>query len=137
MSDFPASSQFVPAPGPYDWQAVISPTATGGFQLYVVDANGRKVAGVYGKAGEKAATAALLGAAHDLREALARLASHYCKLVASGDAGWDAEKEPVVIAARAALAKAVNFHVVAPPVVPLVPAVASDSLPANLGEGEQ
>ena len=128
-----AVQHVAPAPGPYDWQAVISPTATGGFQLYVIDANGRKVAVVYGKTGEKPATAALLGAAHDLREALAGLTAHYCALAASDDAGRrDAEREPVVIAARAALAKSVNFHV-APP---LSIVTTADGLPANFGEGE-
>lgn len=41
-----------------------------------------------------------------LREALSTFLIEYVALVDSGDAGfWDAEKEPKVIAARAALAK--------------------------------
>jgi len=39
-----------------------------------------------------------------LRSALLGMVDHYTQLVNSGDAGnWDPEKEPVVIAARAAL----------------------------------
>jgi hypothetical protein len=51
--------------------------------------------------------ARLICAAPDQHEALTDLLNHYVALVNSGDAGsWDPEKEPVVIKARAAIAKA-------------------------------
>lgn len=53
------------------------------------------------------ANARLIAAAPDMYEALQTFVSQYVDLVESGDAGfWDAEKEPKVIAARAALQKA-------------------------------
>lgn len=49
----------------------------------------------------------MFAASPDLYEALKGLLDHYAMLVESGDAGnWDAEREPQVIAARTALAKA-------------------------------
>lgn len=58
-----------PAPAPWDWQTV-SANASGGFHLYILDANDRKIAAVWGHAGEKLNTANLMRAAPDLREAL-------------------------------------------------------------------
>lgn len=53
------------------------------------------------------ADARLISAAPDMYEALKTFVAEYVDLVESGDAGfWDAEKEPKVIAARAAIAKA-------------------------------
>lgn len=53
------------------------------------------------------ANARLIAAAPDLLAALSTFLTEYVRLVESGDAGfWDAEKEPKVIAARAAIAKA-------------------------------
>ncbi|OAH41860.1 hypothetical protein AX777_21350 [Sphingobium yanoikuyae] len=53
------------------------------------------------------ANARLIAAAPELLEALDGVLAKYTGLVESGDAGfWDAEKEPEVIAARAAIAKA-------------------------------
>lgn len=49
----------------------------------------------------------LISTAPELLEALETFVSEYVALVESGDAGnWDAETEPKVIAARAAIAKA-------------------------------
>ena len=49
----------------------------------------------------------LIAAAPVMKEALENFLEEYVQLVNSGDAGyWDAEKEPKVIAARAALALA-------------------------------
>lgn len=58
-----------PAPAPWDWNSIHA-NASGGFHLYIVDKDGRKIAAVWGKAGEKIATANLMRAAPDLREAL-------------------------------------------------------------------
>lgn len=56
---------------------------------------------------EYVAQANLIVAAPDLFEALDDLLDHYTLMVQCGDCGtWDAEREPQVIAARAALAKA-------------------------------
>lgn len=56
---------------------------------------------------ERDANARLIAAAPDLLEALSTFLIEYVRLVESGDAGfWDAEKEPKVIAARAAIARA-------------------------------
>lgn len=51
------------APGPWNWVASDSPSANGGFHVYVVDANGRKIAAVWGKTDEKTATAHQMAAA--------------------------------------------------------------------------
>jgi hypothetical protein len=56
---------------------------------------------------EMEANADLIAASPDLYAALETFVTDYVDLVESGDAGfWDAETEPKVIAARAALAKA-------------------------------
>ena len=53
------------------------------------------------------ANARLIAAAPELVEALEKMTAHYVALVECGDCGfWDANKEPEVIAARAALSKA-------------------------------
>lgn len=48
-----------PAPLPWDW-IWIDAKASGGGHVYLVDANGRKIAAIWGKAGEKEATADLI-----------------------------------------------------------------------------
>lgn len=57
------SKQLLAAPGPWNWVASDNPSANGGFHVYVVDANGRKIAAVWGKTGEKEATAHKMAAA--------------------------------------------------------------------------
>jgi hypothetical protein len=47
------------APRPWDWQWV-SAGATGRGHIYILDASGRKIAAVWGKAGEKEHTADLI-----------------------------------------------------------------------------
>jgi len=47
------------APLPWDWVAV-SANGAGSCHLYIVDANGRKIAAVWGKWPEKQATAELI-----------------------------------------------------------------------------
>lgn len=57
--------------------------------------------------GSDEANARLIAASPDLLAALFTFLIEYVRLVESGDAGfWDAEKEPKVIAARAAIARA-------------------------------
>jgi hypothetical protein len=48
------------APRPWDWVFVSTDTASGGGHIYLVDANGRKIAAIWGKGGEKEATADLI-----------------------------------------------------------------------------
>jgi hypothetical protein len=48
---------------PWDWTAAETPTSNGNFHLYLVDANGRKIGVIWGKAEEKEATADLIIAA--------------------------------------------------------------------------
>lgn len=58
---------------------------------------------------ELEANARLISASPEILEALQGMVKKYTELVESGDAGfWDAEKEPEVIAARAAIAKALG-----------------------------
>lgn len=40
-------------PKPWDWIASGAPSANGQFHAYLVDATGRKIAAIWGKAGEK------------------------------------------------------------------------------------
>jgi hypothetical protein len=47
------------APRPWDWQWV-GGTRNGLGHIYIVDANGRKIAAIWGKAGEKVHTADLI-----------------------------------------------------------------------------
>jgi hypothetical protein len=42
---------------PWDWTSSALPTANGHFQAYLVDANGRKIAAIWGKGKEKQAIA--------------------------------------------------------------------------------
>lgn len=58
------------APGPWDWEATGVANANGGFHCYIVDANGRKIAAVWGKGSEKEATAMLLSAAYRMAFAI-------------------------------------------------------------------
>ena len=61
---------------------------------------------VIGKA-QMEANARLISAAPDMLEALEALLAHYIEIADSGDCGfWDPRKEPVVIAATAAISKA-------------------------------
>jgi hypothetical protein len=48
-----------PAPAPYDWLASGKPGSNGDFNLYVTDKSGRKIAAIWGKRGEREATAKL------------------------------------------------------------------------------
>jgi hypothetical protein len=50
-----------PAPRPWDWIWVGAGDRTG--HIYIVDENGRKIAAIWGKAGEKEKTADLIIAA--------------------------------------------------------------------------
>jgi hypothetical protein len=56
--------------GPFDWEASATFSNNGSFHAYVVDANRRKIAAIWGKQQEKAATAWLFSAAPDLLNAL-------------------------------------------------------------------
>jgi hypothetical protein len=48
------------APRPWDWIWVGENTASGGGHIYLIDANKRKIAAIWGKAEEKRATAELI-----------------------------------------------------------------------------
>lgn len=48
------------APLPWDWMFVGANSATGGGHIYLTDANGRKIAAIWGKADEKVKTADLI-----------------------------------------------------------------------------
>ena len=49
-----------PAPLPWTSTMSVAPSGNGGFYLYLVDANGRKIAAVWGRPNEKRATAELI-----------------------------------------------------------------------------
>ena len=51
---------------PWDWDASGKPDSNGDFNLYIVDANKRKIAAIWGKRNEKENTARLIAAAPDL-----------------------------------------------------------------------
>lgn len=73
------------------------PGSNGDFYVYLRDANDRKIVGVWGKRGEKEATAALIAAAPDL---------HYVAVLVTELAPILGENNAVVNLARAALSKA-------------------------------
>lgn len=59
-----------PAPLPYDWMTSETVPAGGSFHLYLTDANGRKIAAIWGAPGEKEETAKLLVRATQTHAAL-------------------------------------------------------------------
>ena len=65
----------IPAPTPWRWSASGKPTgkSLARFHIYVEDKDGRKIAAVWGKDGEREATANLLVAAPALRDALRKV----------------------------------------------------------------
>jgi hypothetical protein len=52
-----------PAPGPYNWESVTARHGSSDGHVYLVDAAGRKIGVVWGRTGEKCATAELLSLA--------------------------------------------------------------------------
>ncbi len=60
-----------PTPGPWDWMTVDA--IGGGFHLYIIDSNNRKIAALWGKADEKEANAILISEAPNLLECAANL----------------------------------------------------------------
>lgn len=58
------------APGPYQAEMSGKAGSNGDFNMYLVDKNGRKIAAVWGKRGEKEATGRLLMACHDMLSVL-------------------------------------------------------------------
>jgi hypothetical protein len=67
-------------PGPLDFVSV-GANASGGCHVYMIDANKRKIAALWGKADEKVANAILWSAAPDLLAELQQ-ARHYVKVIA-------------------------------------------------------
>lgn len=55
-----------PAPAPWSYAKSGSMGGSGDFNLYITDKDGRKIAAVWGKRGEKERTAALMIAAPDI-----------------------------------------------------------------------
>ena len=70
-----APAPTVPAPTPWRWTASGKPTgkSLARFHIYVEDKDGRKIAAVWGRDGEREATANLLVAAPVLRDALRKV----------------------------------------------------------------
>jgi len=54
-----ANPDFIP-PRPWNWVWVAAHTGSGGGHVYLTDANGRKIAALWGKPDEKAAAAELI-----------------------------------------------------------------------------
>ena len=71
-ADMPASTSITFAPAPWAWESSKIPGGRGGnnFNLYITDANGRKIAAVWGKPGEKEVTCKLIVAAPAILETL-------------------------------------------------------------------
>jgi len=51
--DAPALSEPVLPPGPYDWIKAAGASNNGAFHAYLIDANGRKIAAIWGRGAEK------------------------------------------------------------------------------------
>lgn len=98
-----------PAPAPYDFLA-IGANASGGFHLYVTDANGRKIAAVWGPAAEKEATARLFSTSPQMLEALKDVESKIVDYEA-GRINW--RPDDFLMRVREAIAATV-----APPIAP-------------------
>lgn len=62
-----------PAPWPYSCEASGRPGSNGDHNLYLIDKNKRKIAAIWGKRGEKEATAALLMSSGDLYAAAVKI----------------------------------------------------------------
>ncbi len=106
----------ITAPTPFDWQAIGEPTASSGFHLYIIDANGRKIGVVWGKAHEKAGTAALLAAAPQMQAALELFVSQWNACGPNSDFGRYFQN--LCHDAVAALTASRNVAVDAPPLAP-------------------
>lgn len=89
--------------GPWNWVASDAPSANGGFHCYVVDANGRKIAAVWGKTDEKAATAHMMAAAPAMF-----LAADALLQKIENVPGIEAERQALITALKDALGKAVE-----------------------------
>jgi hypothetical protein len=66
------------AHGPYEWTVSGKLGSNGEFNAYVIDKDGRKIAAVWGKRDEKAATAHLLSASADLLAAAKAIEARCC-----------------------------------------------------------
>ena len=68
----PSAASVTFAPAPWAWESSKVPGGRGGnnFNLYITDANGRKIAAVWGKPGEKEKTCKLIAAAPAMRKTL-------------------------------------------------------------------
>lgn len=88
------SEPTAPAPGPYSWESSGKPGGNGDFNYYLIDKDKRKIAAVWGKRGEKEATANLLMASHDMLAAL-KVANdhieHMAKWIGDQKAGYSFE----------------------------------------------
>lgn len=92
-----------PAPAPWDWAASGKPSSSNGlFNIYITDANGRKIAAVWGKPDEKEATCKLIVAAHSMLAALIMVRDADDDTKEDGDAGIPPTARHAIDAAIAA-----------------------------------
>ena len=95
------------APAPWGFESSEKPGGYGNHNMYITDADGRKIAAVWGKRGEKDATAAMMIGSLAMAAALEKIIEmnvQYC-IDREGDAA-KAETMACVRIARAALAEA-------------------------------
>lgn len=95
------------ASAPFDWQSSGLPGSNGLFNIYVTDKDGRKIAAVWGKPGEKEATANLFVAAPALVTALDKAINYLAVWAATiGDKKASEKALEVLRECTSALAKA-------------------------------
>lgn len=81
------------APRPWDWTWVQTNSGSGGGHVYLVDANGRKIAAIWGPAEEKQATADLIVASVNAGINRAQRSSHKYDYVPITGSGVDAHEQ--------------------------------------------
>lgn len=92
------------APAPFNWQTSRTFDAKGVFNAYLLDANGRKIAAIWGRGEEKIATVHLLAAAPELLAALKEVVGAFVNPHDGGE--FEDGEVPAIDRARAAIAKA-------------------------------
>lgn len=95
-------------PGPLDLRVSQMPSANNSFHLYITDAEGRKIAALWGGSDEKMANGYLWSAAPELYYALVGLVNSWIKRGPFDEPLGASEQTAEMNAAVAALAKAVQ-----------------------------
>lgn len=100
------------APTPWGFEASGKPGGNGDLNYYIVDKDKRKIAAVWGKRGEKEATAAMMIAAPEMFKALAQISKQKKNKELNVDeaevANFEEAYDAIIDVARAAMEEAID-----------------------------